>query len=437
LDGKENFEVSERRGVVFVDDAATMDFGAGYRDRPLRFLWRVTPALTQLLGLPAARNSAFEATRCAILAEALLGAESGQDVSYSRRKVSYVSGKRYRAADHTYSTVLGSVAELEREGWLSGHCVEPNNLGWQSSFWATPDLIQAADSFAAVLKFQGREPIRLKDDARHLVDYTETRKTLRLRKALERINARLKELNIELPGAVRQGRHLRIDGAYILPIPGNGLHRVFNRGSFAYGGRAFGWWQNIPKTARCDLLIDGDATAVADYTALHAAILYNEHGQKFVGDPYDVGKFRRDHIKAGFNIAVNAPNRTSAVYALADRIGRSRSDASQILTAIDKRHQPISNAFCSDAGVRLMRIDSELILRALKASNDDGIPALPVHDALIAPIQSIDRVAENMVEAFETLIGRVNPCQIKIKGIKVPHMGEVGGTSPGSLLQAA
>ena len=78
----------------------------------------------------------------------------------------------------------------------------------------------------------------------------------------------------------------------------------------------------------------------------------------------------------------------------------------------------------SDAGVGLMRIDSELILGGLRATNGDGIPALPIHDALIAPAHSIDRVVENMVEAFETMVGRVNPCQVRIKGIKVPHMGE-------------
>jgi hypothetical protein len=410
--------------------------GAGYRDRPLTFQWRLPSGFADTLGLPAASNSAYEVTRGVVLAEALLGAESGQGVSYSRRKVSYARGKRYRAPGHTYSTVLGSVAELEREGWLFEHRVEPNNLGWQSSFWATPDLIKAADGLAAGLIFQGREPIRLKDGARNLVDYPETLKTLRLRKALEPINARLNELKIEVPGAVPKGRHLRVGDAYILPVPGNGLHRVFNRGSFACGGRAFGWWQNIPKIVRCNLSIDGRATAEADYAALHATILYNEQGLNFVGDPYDVDGFSRDHIKAGFNIALNASNRGSAVYALADRIEVHRSYASRILAAIEKRHQPIGGAFCSDAGVRLMRMDSELILRALKAANDDGIPALPVHDALIAPAQFIDRVAEKMLEAFETEIGRANPCQIKIKRKKVPHMGERANL-PGILLQRA
>lgn len=63
-------------------------------------------------------------------------------------------------------------------------------------------MIAAARAFDAELIFDEGEPIRLKDVAGDLVDYPDTRETLRLRRALEPINAYLKELHIELPGAV-------------------------------------------------------------------------------------------------------------------------------------------------------------------------------------------------------------------------------------------
>jgi hypothetical protein len=84
-----------------------------------------------------------------ILAEALLGAQNGQGISYSRRKVFYSIGKRYRAPAHTYVTVVESVDELAQQGWLRGHRVIPNNRGWQSSFCATPELIAAARDLSA------------------------------------------------------------------------------------------------------------------------------------------------------------------------------------------------------------------------------------------------------------------------------------------------
>jgi hypothetical protein len=91
----------------------------GYRDRLLSFQWQLPPDLIEALRLPTARNGAHEVARRMIVAEALLGAERGQGVSYSRRKLSYSRGKRYRAPAHTYATVLGSVDKLVREGWLA------------------------------------------------------------------------------------------------------------------------------------------------------------------------------------------------------------------------------------------------------------------------------------------------------------------------------
>ena len=204
---------------------AKVGVNAEYRDRPLSFQWQSPPGLIEALRLPTARNGAHDVAKPMIVAEALPGAEREQGVSYSRRKVAYSRGKRYRAPALTYATVLRSVDELVREGWLTGYRVPPNNRGWQSSFWAAPDLIQAAREFAADPIFEAREPIRLKDDADELVDYPETRETLRIRRALKPINAYLKELQIELPGAVRQGKHLGIGESLILPMPGNGLTR--------------------------------------------------------------------------------------------------------------------------------------------------------------------------------------------------------------------
>jgi len=348
-----------------------------------------------------------------LLAEALLGAENGQGVSYSRRKGFYASARRYRSRAYTYTTVTRSVDELVQRGLLHEQRVKPNHRGWQSSFCATPALLEAASAYHPELAFHAGEPIRLRDAAGDLVDYIETRQTWQLRRALEPLNARLKELQIELPGAERRGRHLCIGDALILPLPGNGVHRIFSRGDWACHGRAYGWWQNIPRKVRPDLLIDGEPTAEADYAALHPTMLYCRRGLKFDGDPYDVGDIPREHAKKGFNIAVNEPDRRSALYALADRARITPADADRVLVAVEHRHKSISDALFSDAGIRLMRDDSDMILSAVGAANDRGVVALPIHDALVVQARYSD--AEVMVEAFEKIVGRANPCHVKIK----------------------
>jgi hypothetical protein len=296
-----------------------------------------------------------------IVAEALLAGVGNQGVSYSRRKGFYSEGRRYREIEYTYTTVLAAVDDLVRGGWLIEQRVQASAAGgWQSSFRATERLTRIASITGGEPSFAQGETIILKDHSRQRIDYPMTRQSQRLHRSLELFNSNLKCLHIDLPGAVRQGHHLRAGNCVILTVPGNGLHRVFNRGSFGCNGRAYAWWQNIPKSIRGGLLINGERTAEADYSALHASILYSERGIKFSGDPYDLDGFPRPVVKMGFNIAVNSDSRYTAVCSIAEKADINRADAAELLAALDHRHKSISDAFCSDDGVRLMRRDSEL-----------------------------------------------------------------------------
>jgi hypothetical protein len=358
------------------------------------------------------------------LAEAVLAAEAGQRVSYSRRRGFYSEGKRYRGTSYTFASVIPTVAELELGGCIVDCRVPQGNRGWQSSFFATDRLMHVWGSASTRLDYADGEIIRLKNTDGELIDYLDSLNTRRLRRQLAAINEQLASLRIELPAVEWRGRHMLIDNSYILPVPGNGLHRIFSRNSWSLHGRAYGWFQSIPKKARLSLTINGEPVAETDYSSLHASILYNEAGIPFVGDAYDIGGFNRAEIKLGFNIAINARNDRAAVAALANHLGEPRRHCANVIAAIKHRHKPIERHFCSDAGVRLMRIDSELILSAVKAVNGRGNPALPIHDALIVPARYAEQAASAMFESYERIVGRSNPCTIKIKGPNVPQMGE-------------
>ncbi len=114
----------------------------------------------------------------------------------------------------------------------------------------------------------------------------------------------------------------------------------------------------------------------------------------------------------------------AAVAALAYHLGKERGHCASIIEAIQRRHKPILQQFCSDAGVRLMRIDSELILSALRGMHDAGHPAPPVHDALIVPARCAFQAADLMVQSFEKNVGRASPCTVKIKRQNVLQMEE-------------
>ena len=397
------------------------DFCSRRHDQPLRFHWNV-PGLARDLGLCLPHK--LEAAASSVLAEAILAAESGRAVSYSRNRNFYANSQRYRETDYTYLTVLASVARLHRAGCIVDRPAPPGRLGWQSSFVATDELIRACRSFGTPIAYSNSEIIWLKNVAGDLVNYSDTRNTRRLRHELAECNEHLAQLAIEVPGAEWRGHHMLIDRCYILPIPSNPLRRIFSRSSFSLHGRAYGWWQNIPEAARATLTINGEPVVEADYKSLHPTILYNEAGIRFSGDPYDVDGFKRSDIKLGFVIAINAKNTPAAIAALADHLGTGRRHASNVIAAIKRCHKPIEKQFCSDAGVRLMRTDSELILTAMRAMNDNGEPALPVHDSLIVPARCEAQTTAKMVEVFEKIVGRVNPCSVNIKGKSVLHMGE-------------
>ena len=172
------------------------------------------------------------------------------------------------------------------------------------------------------------------------------------------------------------------------------------------------------------MTINGEAVVEADYGSLHASILYNQAGIPFSGDAYDIDGFERTEVKLGFNIAINAKNRAAAVAALAHHLGKSWGHCAKIVEAIQRRHKPIQQHFCSDAGVRLMRIDADLILSALRGMHGAGEPALPIHDALMVPARCAPRAADLMVQSFERIVGRASQCTVNIK--RGPVAGLVG-----------
>jgi hypothetical protein len=383
-------------------------------DRPLSFHWQ-TPDFAHALGLPRAGNAALEAARASILAEAILAAEAGKAVSYSRNRNFYSSSRRYRGTAFTYKTVLGAVADFHHQGLIIDRPVAPENRGWQSSFVASDELVQSWRRLPQSLAYSEGESIWLKNGAGEVIDYRDNRNTRAMRRQLAERNEALAPLALAVPDVEWRGQHMFINGSYVLPIPDNPVRRIFSRGSWSLHGRAYGWWQSIPKMARASMTINGEPVADVDYGCLHAAILYNQAGVPFAGDAYDVDGFERNEVKLGFNIAINAKNRRAAVAALADHLKTDRGHCADIIRAIERRHRPIEQHFCSDAGVRLMRIDSELILNALRAVNDNGDPALPVHDSLIVPARCANQTAAKMVESFEQIVGRVSPCRVKIK----------------------
>jgi hypothetical protein len=242
------------------------------------------------------------------------------------------------------------------------------------------------------------------------------------------------------------------------------LHRVFHRGDFANGGRFYGGhWQNIPaEGGRDTITINGEPTIEIDYRGLHIRLLYQEAGKPMPADPYDVDGWPREQAKLALLIAINARSHMSAVRALADALRRDVPDpfttADRLLKAVKAKHPDIAWALASDAGVRLMRKDSELAERImLETVRAIGIVPLAVHDSFIVPSSHGGRLIETMEGAFScgnntpkfrcgnshqfgdnfsALLSTASPKTVPQDGMEVPVSGGcgVGGCSPTALV---
>lgn len=395
------------------------------RDRPLSFHWRTRDfERIHALGLHRhvfrKRNSA----RDAILTEAILAHDEGRWVSYSRHKAFYTGAQRYHGTDYTYATVLSVIDELLRLGLIEERRAASGERGRQSRFRATPRLIEG---FAgAVISHDLREVIRLKDEGGTLIDYRENTSTIRMRREAEAINAFIAsvDLRLDAPDAVRTTHHLRVAGAYYRPTPTPSLYRVFNRGSFGFGGRAYGWWQSLPKAYRRQLLINGESTSEPDFVQMHPSILYARRGKRLEHDAYETGEFSREDGKLAFNVALNAKSLPGTIAALTNKPEwpHNHQRTGVLIELLKCRNEAIRDDIHADQGVRLMRLDSDIALETVRGCQKAGIPVLPIHDAMITPARHEGRVAEIMEASAAKILEDVSPCRVKINGHMVPQM---------------
>jgi hypothetical protein len=137
--------------------------------------------------------------------------------------------------------------------------------------------------------------------------------------------------------------------------------------------------------------IDGDSVVELDFVAMHVAIAYALAGVLMDGDPYDIPHWKnRKRVKIALLTSFNARTEQKAIASLTDtREGKpacaSRKEAARLLDAIKDRHHVIAHFFGRDAGMRLMNIDSRIMLAAVEYLMERGIKCIPVHDSIVVP----------------------------------------------------
>jgi hypothetical protein len=199
------------------------------------------------------------------------------------------------------------------------------------------------------------------------------------------------------------------------------VRRIFNNGTFLHGGRIYAFWQNIPRKLRKYLMINGSPVAELDYSACQLKLIYHMMlKQDYTGgDPYNLPGISRDLAKKAAIITLNAKTYKSSILAL---MGSAKKDLNQNIDyyeakrCIDlfiEKHLPIADYFNSEAGVSLMRVESEVIIRTILAMMNKKICILTIHDSCIFPIQYKTDVYNAMIDEYKSILK--HPPSVKLE----------------------
>ncbi len=299
------------------------------------------------------------------------------------------------------------------------------------------------------------------------LEYVDTPETIRMRGVLKKYNellskSRLDVFSLEVPYVVKETEKGQGTGnTALLHIDARNtfVKRVFNNASWELGGRFYGgWWQQISKELRPDIMINDNPVVEIDFTAMHIALLQAEVAekpkpdlvvvkggepqkkpelsQKFSAsrlidtddvpnadnDPYTLDESvlphkndfdQRKAVKGLVLMAINAVSRKSAFSAF--RSDKAKGDPlkkmknielSQLLDAFIEKHPKLEPFLCTGKGLELMYLDSRIAESVIEQLTDKSIPVLCVHDSFIVADKEKHELLRAMEHACNQVIGR-------------------------------
>lgn len=342
-----------------------------------------------------------------------------------------------RALGEPLRNLLGSLQELGLVDWQW-----TGERGVASSLAPTAALSgrvrEAGVSVSAFGRIAGEETIILSTklpiggegsglQRREKLDYSDTLDTLAMRATMGALNGFLANADISFNddglGAVDASER-RLRRHFVVRAGGNGEVPV---ASFDRGGRLFGgFWQGLPSSRRCGIRINGEPVVELDYGQMAVRLAYATVGAAPPeGDMYAIPGLEghRAAVKTAFNTLLNAgPKMTRWGY---ERAGNGEdADVSERLpaswsvkrtkAAILDRHPALASCLGSGVGVRLMYMESEILLAVLEKMMDREIVGLGIHDGLLAPASKVEEVRQIMKEMALAKAGAEIPVSVEV-----------------------
>jgi hypothetical protein len=215
------------------------------------------------------------------------------------------------------------------------------------------------------------------------------------------------------------------------------------RNSLKETGRFYSTFINQQKATRNGVLFNGDSAISIDFSGLHPHLILRLFHKKdthtaglfgLTTDPYVVPGFDhlpRDVHKQLINSLFNAKDRDGAWRALnsayyswdedklgwkvkiysgkAKRLGDkvfpgNKKEAEKYIESFENYSPDLAVGIATGLGNVLQKIDSDIMLVAIRMCTDAGIPLLPVHDEVVVKRTSYAEVVEVLKRAFSTVL---------------------------------
>jgi hypothetical protein len=206
--------------------------------------------------------------------------------------------------------------------------------------------------------------------------------------------------------------------------------------------------QGKSKVLRSLIKIDNENTVSLDFKSIHPAILlFNEGVSLSEHDPYpsnvgiDIDKELISEFKEFYSLEeykpirtlvkklllclINAESKQDAVGACYKALQRDnlkrgtyhehRMDFVGIPNPIDLHtladvliihNKPIAHYLGCGEGIKLQKVDSDIIMRCIDILISENIAIIPIHDALICKESTKERVEQVMAESFVSIVGK-------------------------------
>jgi hypothetical protein len=190
------------------------------------------------------------------------------------------------------------------------------------------------------------------------------------------------------------------------------LHRVFTD-NLRLGGRYYGAsWQMFSENLRKHLFINGYPVVEWDFSGMHLRMLYHLEGMDYRADPYAFGSRKeRDYLKLVSLLMINKKTRQGLLRAMKKTFAANQldippdEDIERMVARFDTAHDRINRYFCSDIGLKLQYLDSQITSDILDYFLERGMPVLPIHDSYIVAKQYEEELYEVMKEKYRDHMG--------------------------------